>query len=254
MQKHEMSEKTRKLLAALSIVVFVLFCAAVFWFVGRPMVRFASEPEQFREWIDARGIWGRVAFVGMTVLQIVVAVIPGEALELGAGYAFGAIEGTLLCQLGVAIGTALVFLFVRSFGVRALEVFFSLDKINSMKFLRDTDKLYALCAAVFFIPGTPKDLITYFLGLTKIKLLPLVLISTFARLPSIVTSTLVGSSIGDKNYTVAIIVFIATLVIIAAGLLIYRRISRGTLGDNAAEQKTQSADALKEPSERQREA
>ena len=40
-------------------------------------------------------IWGRVAFIGMVIFQIIVACIPGEPLEIGAGYAFGALEGTI---------------------------------------------------------------------------------------------------------------------------------------------------------------
>lgn len=50
---------------------------------------------------------------GMMVLQVVVAVIPGEALEIGAGYAFGAWEGLLLCLIGAAIGSAIIFFFVK---------------------------------------------------------------------------------------------------------------------------------------------
>mgnify|MGYP000043083382 CR=1 FL=1 len=43
--------------------------------------------------MDSHGFGGKLAMVGMMVLQVVVAVIPGEALEIGAGYAFGAGRG-----------------------------------------------------------------------------------------------------------------------------------------------------------------
>ena len=46
----------------------------------------------FRQWVDAHGFGGKMAMVGMMVLQVVVAVIPGEPLKSGAG-CFGAWEG-----------------------------------------------------------------------------------------------------------------------------------------------------------------
>ena len=99
------------------------------------MLRFVSAPDQFRSWVDDQGIWSRFAFIGMMILQVFVAIIPGEPLEIGAGYAFGMPEGTLLCLAGAVIGSLLTFLFVRSFGVRAVEIFFPWDKLHSLNFL-----------------------------------------------------------------------------------------------------------------------
>lgn len=91
-------------------------------------MKFVSEPERFRAWVNSGGIWGRIAFIGMIVLQTVIPIIPGEPMEIGAGYAFGTVEGTLLCMLGAVIGGAIVFAFVRKFGIKAVEVFFPKEK------------------------------------------------------------------------------------------------------------------------------
>lgn len=103
MDKHRpISPQRKKQLAWTALVIFVLLTAAVCWFVGRPMLRFVSEPEKFRLWVDGHGLWGRVLYVGMCFLQVVVAIIPGEPLEIAGGYAFGAVWGTwlLMCSLG----------------------------------------------------------------------------------------------------------------------------------------------------------
>ena len=42
------------------------------------------------------------------------------------------------------------------------------------------------------IPGTPKDLLTYFVGLTDMKLGTFLLISLVGRLPSVLSSTVGG--------------------------------------------------------------
>lgn len=50
-----------------------------------------------------------------------------EPLEIGAGYAFGVWEGTGLCLLGALVGSALVFILVRSLGSKVAYAFFSHD-------------------------------------------------------------------------------------------------------------------------------
>nr|MBP6239614.1 TVP38/TMEM64 family protein [Oscillospiraceae bacterium] len=95
--KRTLTEQQKKTLSVLAIVIFVLLSAALAWFVGRPMVRFARQPEQFRAWVDGHGAWGPLAYAAMVFLQVLVAIIPGEPLEIAGGYAFGAWAGTALC-------------------------------------------------------------------------------------------------------------------------------------------------------------
>ncbi|MBR3908084.1 MAG: TVP38/TMEM64 family protein [Clostridia bacterium] len=221
-----MSERSKKIVSASVIAVFILFCAAVGWFIGRPLIHFVGEPEKFRAWVSERGIWGMVAFVGMTIFQVIIAFVPGEPLEIGAGYAFGAFWGTVLCIVGITLGSIIVFLLVRTLGVKLLEVFFTYEKIKSLKFLQNEKKLTLITFFLFFLPGTPKDLLTYFVGLTDIKTKHFIIIATVARIPSLVTSTIGGSLLGVERYTFAIIVFAVTLVISIVGWFVYNRLSK----------------------------
>ena len=225
-KRENLTLKQKKVLSVLVILLFVGFCAAVTWFIGRPMIRFVEEPEKFRSWVDAHGILGKICFIGMTAFQVIIAFVPGEPLEIGAGYAFGAVEGTLLCVIGITLGSMLTFLLVRRFGVRFAEIFFTIEKIKSLKFLQNEKKLGFIIFLIFFLPGTPKDLITYFIGLTDIKLSHYLLLVSIARLPSVITSTVGGSALGTTKYTLAIVVFSATLLLSGLGLLCYNFISR----------------------------
>ena len=211
-------ERRRKQLAAGALVIFIVLMAAVAWFIGRPMIRFVEEPDLFRAWVDSHGVWGRLAFIGMTVLQIVVAFIPGEPLEIGAGYAFGFWEGTFLCLVSILVGSALVVLLVRRFGMLLVEVFFSREKIQSLKFLHHSPRRDMLIFLILFIPGTPKDLLSYVAGLTDIRLSRWLLIATVARIPSVITSTAGGSLMGEQNYLFAILVFAGTLAVSGLGV------------------------------------
>ena len=224
-ERTQLTEAHKKKIYLFAIIVALIFIAAVGYLVGKPMIEFVREPERFRAWVDSSGFVSRVIFVGMVIFQLIIALIPGEPLEMGAGYAFGAVEGTILCIIGCVIGSALVFLFVRRFGVKLVEVFFPREKIRSLRFLQDSRRLNLLTFIVFFIPGTPKDLLSYFIGLTDMKLGTWLFITAVARIPSIVTSTVTGDALGLKDYLFALIAFGVTLALRLAGILVYRRLS-----------------------------
>ena len=210
MEKRE--RKRKRIVALVCLGVALAAMGLVFWFVGKPMLQFVSQPDQFRDWVDTHGIWGRLAFLGMMMLQVFVAIIPGEPLEIGAGYAFGILEGTLLCVLGTTLSSIAIFLFVKKFG--------------SLKFLQNARRLNLIAFILFFIPGTPKDVLTYIVGLTPMRLRTWVLITTVARIPSVITSTIGGDALGTQNYLFAVIVFVATAAISGLGVLVYRKITQ----------------------------
>ena len=82
--KPTLTQKQKKAAALATLFLFILLSLAVFWFVGRPMVRFAKEPELFRQWIDGLGLWGKAVYVGMCMLQVVVAIIPESPWRFAA--------------------------------------------------------------------------------------------------------------------------------------------------------------------------
>lgn len=220
------TEKQKKTISFCVILAFILFCSVVGWFIGRPMIEFVSNPQEFRNWVAKGGIFGKFAFILMVMFQVVIAFVPGEPLEIGAGYAFGVIEGTLLSLVGITFGSLIVLGLVRKFGIKLVEVFFTFEKIKSAKFMQNKKKLALITFLMFFLPGTPKDLLTYLLGLTTIENKKVLLIISVARIPSVITSTIGGSFLGSKKYIVAIIVFAITAVISLVGWLIYNRINK----------------------------
>ena len=224
MEKRE--QRKKRAVALVCLGLFVAFSLAVCWFVGKPMLQFVSQPEQFRAWVDSHGFWGRLAFLGMVAFQVIIAIVPGEPLEIGAGYAFGAVEGTLLCILGTTLSSVLIFLVVKKFGMRVVTLFVSEEKIRSFTFLQNTRRLNLIAFLLFFLPGTPKDVLTYVVGLTPMRLPTWVLITTVARIPSVITSTIGGDALGTENYLFAVVVFAATALISGVGVLVYRQITK----------------------------
>ncbi len=234
------TSKRKKIIAGVVIGILLAAIGLLVWLVGMPLIRFITDPERFRAWIDAHAFTGRLAYLGMVILQVVIAIIPGEPLEIAGGYAFGALEGTFLCMLGSFVGSMIVFLLVRRFGMKLVGIFFSQEKLQSVKFLKTSTKKDILFLLIFMIPGTPKDLLCYFAGLTDMKIGQWMLICSFGRIPSLVTSTIGGSALGDKSYLFAVIVFAVAIAISVAGLLIYNRIcKKHAAAANAEEQPNQ---------------
>lgn len=224
MSRRTWTEKHGKIIAGTAVALFVLLSVFVFFQIGRPLIRFLSEPEKFQQWLDTYGIWSRLCYMGMVALQVFFAIIPGEPFEIFGGYAFGAWEGTLLYLAAAWLGGVAVFYFVRRFGVRAVEIFFSREKLDSLKFLHSSPKKDAILFFLYSVPGTPKDLLCYFAGLTDIDARRWLIFSLVGRLPSVVTSTFGGEALSSQNYIAAIVMFAVTLVISGIGALVYYRL------------------------------
>ena len=221
-----MEEKQRALLRRAVMALSLVLCAAACAAVGVPMVRLAREPEAFRLWVAGFGVWGRVIYVAAVAAQVVLAVIPGEPLELAGGYAFGAVEGTVLALLGIVLGSGAVYGLVRRFGRGAAAVFFSREQINSLEFLLASPKSRALSFLLMTVPGTPKDLLSYFAGLTGLGLWEWLGIVAVARIPSVIGSTCSGGAAGNGEYGLAALVIVLTALLSGAGLLYYRHVCK----------------------------
>lgn len=156
------------------------------------------------------------------VVQIFLPILPGEPVEVLAGMSYGPIGGLLVIFLGAFLSSLIIFFTVRKFGRGFLYSFISKEKIEKMensKMFSDPKKVYTILFILFFIPGTPKDLFVYVAGLLPIKPVKFLLISTFARFPSIISSTIAGSNLVDGNWVVIGVTYGITFAF--AGIILY---------------------------------
>lgn len=221
--------KFKKIISLVSVAAVVLLLGFLTWFFTVKFKEIASA-ESFKEYILSFGAKGVLVGLGFQILQVFAAFIPGEVIEIGLGYAFGAVGGTLICYGGLAIASVLVFLLVKKFGLKIVELFISEEKLSSMKFIKNTvhnpERLKKLVFLLFFIPGTPKDLFTYFLGLTPLTLGEFLSISMIARIPSVISSTVGGMLIHNRHYAAAGVLFAVTALLSIAGWFCYDRYSQ----------------------------
>lgn len=225
MESGNQTQPNRKL-GVLILVLAAVFVGLISYFIGKPMIELVGEKDAFRQWVDSHGAWADVVFIGMMMFQVIVAIIPGEPFEIGAGYAFGFWRGTALCMIAALFGSAIIFALTRRFGRRFALLFFSAEKLDSLAFLQGSPKANALFFLLMFLPASPKDLLSYAAGLTKMKFWTWMLIVLVTRWPSLVTSTAGGNLLGRQNYWFAAAVFAGTLLLSLLGFLLYRFICK----------------------------
>lgn len=224
----ETFKSNRKLLATLiGFLSFAVLSVIICIYIMPPLSSITQDGarEAFQKKIEGYGFGGVLIMFGIQVLQIVIAFIPGEPIEVLMGIMYGTFGGLVLSLTGCAVGTSIVFLAVKKFGQPLFEVFFDKKNIERFEFLKNSKKLKLLIFILFFIPGTPKDLLTYFAPLTPIKAADFLLLSVFARIPSIITSTYAGSSIIGGNLVKTVIIFAATAALGIAGIIISNKIT-----------------------------
>jgi uncharacterized membrane protein YdjX (TVP38/TMEM64 family) len=209
--------KQKKLL----IILLSIFAAAtvvltvLFW----PFIKDLQNPEyreRFSGWVTGLGLKGVLILLGIQMLQIIVAVIPGGPIELIAGAAYGAWGGLGVCLAGSIIASALIFSAVRKFGIPLLHLFFKKDDIAVWSFLKNTQKAALIVFILFLIPGMPKDMLTWVAPLSALSLPLFLCVSSVGRIPAMLSTAIMGDSMIQGNWLMTLLLF---LIIAAAGLL-----------------------------------
>lgn len=218
----KLSKKEKKLAIARGVITFVvviIMILATMYFL--PVISKLSNEcyrIQFKEKIDSMGIKGVIFVLILQVLQIIVAVVPGQPMEIVSGMLYGTWGGMLLCLVGIFIGTALVFYIVRKVGTSFIQLFFSPEKIDELrksKVFRNPAKFELLLFIVFVIPVIPKDIFIYLGGISPVRPKRFLAIATIARIPGLFITVFAGNKLSEGNF-ITVVVMIAALLIIAS--------------------------------------
>jgi uncharacterized membrane protein YdjX (TVP38/TMEM64 family) len=168
---------------------------------------------QLKGVISSFGAYSPLVYILVQVLQVVVAPIPGGAIEFLGGYLFGVKAGFLYSMIGVVLGSWVAFALARVFEKLAVEKFVSPRTRKKFDYLVGHEGVI-LSFLLFLIPGFPKDALCYLLGLTPMHLGIFLTISTIGRIPGTLMACLQGGKAFDHQYkTMLILLGISTLVI-----------------------------------------
>ena len=214
----------KSLLGILVIAIIIV----IIWNLAPLMTNLSTKEGQiaFKEQINSMGVMGFLMLAGLQLAQILLIVLPGEPLEVLAGMCYGAVGGTIFILFTAFISTVLIYLIISRFGKKCIYHFIKkekLDKLENSKVFKNTQNLEIIMFILFFIPGTPKDLLVYAGALLPIKPIKFILISTLGRLPSIISSTIVGSNLSVGDWKSSVIVYGITFIITGIAIFISRK-------------------------------
>lgn len=224
----------------LLIIISIAFIGLIVYFF--PLVKNLSTHEgqvEFKDKIQSTGIYGFLTLLGLQVAQILLVIVPGEPLEILAGMCYGAVGGTIFTFFSVGLTTTIIYWMVRKFGKKFIYQSFDkkkIDKIEHSKIFQNPKKIELILAICFAITGVPKDILVYIGGLLPVKPLRFILIATFCRFPSVVSSTIVGKYFSEGNWKVSLIVYGITFALTMLTLAIIRIFDKEKITEKAIEE------------------
>jgi uncharacterized membrane protein YdjX (TVP38/TMEM64 family) len=211
----------KTVLTVVAVTILIIGISAILL----PTILALKEPEnqlRFSEFVSELGVWGPLLLLIIQILQVFIAFIPGEPIEIIAGLMYGAWGGLVLCLAGILISTVTIYYTVRKIGRKKLSAIYKKEENLKYSFLFKAENVTYLVFVLFLIPGTPKDILTYLCPFTKIKPSHYFIISTFARIPSILSSTAVGDTLAEGSLWTSAIIFAATGALGLLGITAHR--------------------------------
>ena len=187
-----------------------------------PMLKTLGEPDGLAKVIadvQNAGAFGVLMLLGLQFVQIVVAFIPGEVVQVAAGMMYGPWWGALIIFIGCVISSAFIFELVHRLGAPFVQSMVPAKYMEKFRNFEKTGKLNFIVFLLFFIPGLPKDVFTYLVPLTDMPMKTFILLSCVARIPGIFVSTYAADSLIEGDITLSVIIFAVVGVIALVAIL-----------------------------------
>jgi uncharacterized membrane protein YdjX (TVP38/TMEM64 family) len=174
----------------LVLVAIAVVAGAAYWLW--PHLSFFADQKALREWVASFGAWGPLAIIALDLTQVILAPIPGQAIDAASGYLFGPWLGTLYSVLG-AVGSSLItFGLARRFGRPLVERLVAVEALDRLDRLA-RERGPALFFLIWLFPLSPDDLACYAAGLTPMPGRQFFVLVLLGRLPGLFTANWVGA-------------------------------------------------------------
>lgn len=233
-----MIKKKAKIFKIIMFIVAILLIIGIIIYLFPVMKDLSTHEGQlaFKARIEQSGILGFLILLGLQIAQIFLVILPGEPLEILAGMCYGAIGGAIFIFFSVALTTTIIFLLVRKFGRKFIEQSFDkekIDKIEKSKIFQNPKNIEIILAICFAITGIPKDILIYVGGLLPIRPIRFILIATFCRFPSVISSTIAGQYFSEGNWKISLLIYGITFIVTILALIIIRIFDKNKITEKA---------------------
>ena len=203
-------------------VLMAVVCVAIV-----PLILELTEPggvERVVQDVRNAGPGGVLILLGMQFLQVVVAFIPGEVVQVAAGMMYGPWGGAAVVLAGCIISSAFIFFIVHKLGAPFVRAMIPEKWMGKLEDFEETDKLDVMVFVLFLIPGLPKDVFTYLVPLTDMSMRNFLVLSTVGRIPGILMSTLAADGLMEGDIMRSVLLFLVAAGIAALAIVFHEKI------------------------------
>lgn len=210
---------------ALGIAVVVLLIVGYAILSRTGVLAALTEEPGLRDRIQALGIWGPLAVIGLMTAAIVFSPAPSAPIALAAGAAYGHLWGTVYILIGAQIGAMIAFGVARLLGQAAMARW--LGRRPSLGMLGSQNTLMAVVFASRLIPFISFDVVSYAAGLTPLAAWRFATATFAGIVPASFALAHFGGEMASgeaRRITISVLLLGGlTLIPLAAGLMIRRR-------------------------------
>ena len=203
-------------------VLMAVVCVAI-----APLILELTEPggvERVVQDVRNAGPGGVLILLGMQFLQVVVAFIPGEVVQVAAGMMYGPWGGAAVVLVGCVISSAFVFFIVHKLGAPFVRAMIPEKWMGKLEDFEETDKLDVMVFVLFLIPGLPKDVFTYLVPLTDMSMRNFLVLSTVGHISGILMSTLAADGLMEGDIMRSVLLFLVAAGIAALAIVFHEKI------------------------------
>lgn len=211
-------------LKLLTLLLLIVGIPTYLYFAYPEWIQHFSSQERINTFLAKYETYSILVYIGLQILQVTIAFIPGQALQFAGGYAFGTMLCFLLSLIGIAIGSILSFSLARVLGRDAMHLLFGEQKISHYIHLLNSRKAVPVLLVLYLIPGVPKDLIAFAAGVSEFRLQSFLLLSLTGRAPALLGMTAIGQMFRSGDYTGILILSVVSVLLFLASLFYRKKI------------------------------
>lgn len=207
------------------IILIVLILIGGFSLWGKGLFQIIKERDKIQEFVLSFGNLAPLMMVLIQAVQIIVAPLPGQFVAILSGYLFGTFKGTVVSMTGVISGAMVALFIARIIGRRLIQYLVPEKKLSRF----DTyllKKGHIFFFLLFLVPNPIGDVAYYLAGLTKIPVLPYILLVLIGRLPSNILNNLIGARASSFSLQEWLILITISLLLLFIYYLNKSRIER----------------------------
>jgi len=148
----------------------------------------------------------------LSTLQVVVTFVPAEPIQVMAGVSLGIWKGTLICVIGIIIGSTIIYILNKVYGQKLTKYFKTNAEFDFESAAKST-KIALVIVILGLLPAIPYGLICFFAASLGLKYPKYILVTVLGAVPSVILDVSMGQLVVASSWILSIAVCVVLIVI-----------------------------------------